>query len=307
MDSGIHSGRNVMSVQPVPRPKLGAVFPHFTFGPDPEEIRHFATTLEEIGFDHLLAYDHVLGGSAEGRPELTGRYTSEHNFHEVMVLFGYLAGVTTRLGLVSGVIILPQRQTALVAKQAAEIDILSRGRMRLGVGIGWNAIEYEGLGENFHNRGKRLEEQIALLRELWTQRVISFNGKWHTVDRAGTQPLPVQQPIPIWIGGSSEIAVRRAARLGDGFFPNQKSLEEDAANLRILREEAERIGRDPASIGIEPRINLNDNDPEEWQRRYEFWCEQGASHITLATIVQPSSPPDDHLQRLERAYRLLRG
>ena len=295
-----------MSVTSNALPKLGAVFPHFTFGPDPNEIRHFATTIEAIGFNHLLAYDHVIGGSREGRPELEGRYTSDHPFHEVMVLFGYLAGVTTSLELVSGVIILPQRQTALVAKQAAEIDILSRGRMRLGVGIGWNAIEYQALGENFHNRGKRLEEQIALLRQLWTQPVVSFEGKWHTIDRAGTQPLPVQQPIPIWIGGSSEIAVRRAARLGDGFFPNQKTLEEDAANLSILRDEAERAGRDPASIGIEPRINLNDNNPDEWKRRYAFWCERGVSHITLATIVQPSSPASDHLERLERAFHLLR-
>jgi len=296
-----------MAITPNPQPKLGAVFPHFTFGPDPEEIRHFATTLESIGFTHLLAYDHVLGGSREGRPELEGRYTSDHHFHEVMVLFGYLAAITTRLELVSGVIILPQRQTALVAKQAAEVDILSRGRLRLGVGIGWNPIEYQALGENFRNRGKRLEEQIALLRQLWTQRVVTFEGKWHTVDRAGTQPLPVQQPIPIWIGGSSEIAVRRAARIGDGFFPNQKTLEEDGANLRILRDEAERTGRDPASIGIEARISLVNNDPDDWKRRYEFWCEQGASHITLATIVQPSSPPDDHIERLERAYRLLRS
>jgi probable F420-dependent oxidoreductase len=288
-------------------PKIGAVFPHFTFGPDPEEIRTFATTLEQVGFDHLLAYDHVVGGSREGRPELEGRYTSESPFHEVFVLFGYLAGVTTRLGLVSGVVILPQRQTALVAKQAAEVDLLSGGRMRLGVGIGWNKIEYQALGENFHNRGKRLEEQISVLRQLWTNDVITIDGTWHTIDRAGVQPLPVQRPIPLWIGGSSEAAVRRAARLGDGFFPNQKSLEEDAANLAILHDEAKRIGRDPAEIGIEPRININNNDPDDWKRRYTFWREHGATHITLATIVQPSTPSYDHLQRLEAAYRLLKG
>lgn len=287
--------------------RMGAVFPHFSLGTDVAAIRQFTTGVEAIGFDHLLAYDHVLGGSPEGRPELEGRYTSNHPFHELFVLFGYLAAITERLEFVSGVFILPQRQTALVAKQAAELDLLSGGRFRLGVGIGWNPIEYLGLNENFRNRGRRFEEQITLLRELFTQDVITFAGQYHTIDRAGINPLPVQQPIPIWIGGSSEAAVRRAARMGDGFFPNQASLEDDAANLRILRDELARTGRDPRAFGLEPRINLLDDNPEEWKRRFTFWREQGATHLSLATIVQPSVAQFDHLERLEKAHRVLEG
>ena len=285
--------------------RIGAVFPHFALGRNIPAVRTFVTTVESLGFDHLLAYDHVMGGSREGRPELEGRYTSAHPFHELFVLFGYIAGFTTRLELVSGVIILPQRQTALVAKQAAEVDILLDGKFRLGVGIGWNQIEYQALNENFRNRGKRFEEQIDVLRQLLSNEVISYKGQWHTIDRAGVQPQPVQQPIPIWIGGSSEVAVRRAARIADGFFPNQRSLEEDAANLAILWDEADRVGRDRSAIGIEARIHLNDNNPDEWKRRFTFWQENGATHISLATIVQPTATPIDDLALLEKAYTAL--
>lgn len=285
--------------------RMGAVFPHFSFGTNVAEMRTFATTVEQIGFDHLLAYDHVIGGSRENRPELAGRYTSEHNFQEVFVLFGYLAGIAPSLELVSGVIILPQRQTILVAKQAAEIDILTEGKFRLGVGIGWNPIEYQALNENFRNRGKRLEEQISVLRTLFADKVVSIEGHWHTVDRAGIQPLPEKKSIPIWIGGSSEVAVRRAGRIADGFFPNQKTLEEDAANLAILWDEADKAGRDRSSIGVEARISLLDNDPEEWKRRFTFWQENGATHISLATIVQPSPSGPNHLELLDQAHRVL--
>ena len=292
---------------PIAGIQIGAVFPHFSMGRDVEAIRTFATTIDEIGFDHLLAYDHVVGGSREGRPELEGRYNSDHTFHELFVLFGYLAGVAPKLGLVSGVIILPQRQTVLVAKQAAEIDILTGGNFRLGVGIGWNPIEYQALNENFRNRGKRLEEQISVLRQLFADEVVSINGTWHTIDRAGIQPGPLNRSIPIWIGGSSEIAVRRAGRIADGFFPNQKTLEEDAANLSLLWDEFDRAGRDRATFGIESRISLNDNDPDEWKRRFAFWQENGATHISLATIVQPSPDAPDHLALLEKAFRVLEG
>jgi probable F420-dependent oxidoreductase len=290
---------------PIAGIQIGAVFPHFSIGADRSRVRQFVTSVEELGFDHLLAYDHVIGGSREGRPELEGRYTSEHPFHELFVLFGFVAGATTRLGVVSSVFILPQRQTALVAKQAAEVDILLDGRFRLGVGIGWNAIEYQALNEDFRNRGRRFEEQIDVLRQLFTNEVLTVSGKWHTIDRAGIQPLPIQRPIPIWIGGSSERAVRRAGRIADGFFPNQRTLEEDAANLTILRDEADRSGRDLSGFGIEPRINLIDDDPDEWKRRFTFWRENGATHISLATIVQPSADTFDHLERLQKGYWIL--
>jgi probable F420-dependent oxidoreductase len=193
----------------------------------------------------------------------------------------------------------------LVAKQAAEVDILTRGRFRLGVGIGWNPIEYQALNENFRNRGKRFEEQIDVLRQLFADEVVSIDGTWHTVDRAGIQPGPLNRSIPIWIGGSSEIAVRRAGRIADGFFPNQKTLEEDATNLAHLWDEFDRAGRDRSTFGIESRINLLDNDPDEWKRRFAFWQENGATHISLATIVQPSPDAPDHLTLLEKAYQVL--
>ena len=290
---------------PIADIRIGAVFPHFSIGTNVDEIKAFATTVEGIGFDHLFVYDHVVGGSREGRPELEGRYTSAHNFHEIFVLFGYLAAVTTNLELVSGVIILPQRQTVLLAKQAAEVDILSKSRLRLGVGIGWNQIEYQALNENFRNRGKRFEEQISVLRQLFADEVVTINGQWHTVDRAGIQPLPLKKSIPIWIGGSSEVAIRRAARIADGFFPNHRDLEEDAKNLAILWDEFDRAGRDRSTFGIEPRIILNDNNPDEWKRRFAFWQENGATHINLATIVQPSPDSPDHLTLLESAFRTL--
>src|SRR5216110_1916665 len=180
--------------------QYGVVFPQIEFGNDVQAIKDYAQTAEGLGYDYLLVYDHVLGAHPTREPRLTGPYTHEHPFHEPMVLFGFLAAVTRRLQLTTGVIILPQRQTALVAKQAAEVDVLSGGRLRLGIGVGWNPVEYEALGQDFHNRGRRCEEQITVLRALWTQEVVNFKGQWHQISHAGLNPLPVQRPIPIWIG-----------------------------------------------------------------------------------------------------------
>ena len=204
--------------------RLGVVFPQTEIGPDPGAVRAFAQAAEELGYDHLLAYDHVLGADTTNRPDWPGPYRAEHEFHEIFVLFGYLAAVAPGLELVTGVLVLPQRQTALVAKQAAEIDLLTGGRFRLGVGLGWNFVEFEALGEDFANRGRRSEEQIEVLRRLWTEPVVDFEGSWHRIPAAGINPLPVQRPIPVWIGGSAEAAIRRTARLADGFFP-QRPLE----------------------------------------------------------------------------------
>src|SRR5438105_2091500 len=193
--------------------RIGVVFPQTEIGSDPSVIRDYAQAAESIGYKHLLVYDHVLGASTEHRPDWRGPYTSETPFHEPFVLFGYLAAITQQLELVMGVLVLPQRQTALVAKQAAEVDVLSGGRLRLGVGIGWNQVEYEALGEDFHNRGKRIEEQITLLRELWTEPVVDFTGRWHRVAEAGVNPLPMQRPIPIWMGGYADVVLERAGRM----------------------------------------------------------------------------------------------
>src|SRR5580704_7075363 len=198
--------------------RVGAVFPQTEIGGDPADVRRWATTVEDLGYDHILAYDHVLGAGTDTRPGWQG-YTSETLFHEVFVLYGYLAAVTSRVELVTGVLILPQRQTALVAKQAAEVDVLSGGRLRLGIGIGWNSVEYEVLGPSFQDRGVRSEEQIALLRELWSTPVVTRASRWHRVDSAGINPRPAAGMIPVWLGGSADQTLRRVARIGDGWLP----------------------------------------------------------------------------------------
>src|SRR5205823_4682719 len=192
-------------------------------------------------------------------------------------LFGYLAAVVPRLELVAGVLVLPQRQTALAAKQAAEVDLLTGGRLRLGVGLGWNFVEFEALGEDFHNRGRRAEEQIEVLRRLWTEPVVDFDGQYHRIPAAGINPLPVQRPIPIWIGGSAEQAIRRAARIADGFFP-QRPLDGDwPATMERFRRWVEEAGRDPEKIGIEWRIDVSGGTPDEWRAEAEERTALGAT------------------------------
>src|SRR5512137_2111492 len=221
--------------------KIGLVFPQTEIGSDPAAIRDYAQTAEGLGFSHLLAYDHVLGANPDRPGGWSGTYTHLSPFHEVFVLLSYLAGLTTRLGLVTGIVILPQRQTALVAKQAASLDVLSGGRLRLGVGLGWNAVEYACLNENFHSRGKRIEEQVALMRRLWTEPLVNFQGRWHNIVDAGLNPLPVQRPIPVWFGGTAEAALRRIARLADGWIISSRSpadVRPDLARLESFIEQA---------------------------------------------------------------------
>jgi probable F420-dependent oxidoreductase len=268
--------------------KIGAVFPQTEVGEDAGSVKAFAQAAEALGYHHLLAYDHVLGADIGNRPDFSGPYTSESAFHEVFVLFGYLAGLTTRIEFVTGVLILPQRQTVLVAKQAAEVDLLSNGRLRLGIGVGWNDVEYQSLNENFRNRGKRSEEQIAVLRALWSDHVIDFDGRWHTVDRAGIRPLPVQRPIPIWIGGYAAATMERVGRIGDGWFPRSQdgegptsAVREDLARIAAAARAA---GRDPSEIGIEARIRLPQLSPAQWQPVTRAWQEAGATHLSVITM-----------------------
>jgi probable F420-dependent oxidoreductase len=279
--------------------KFGAVFPQIESGTDPTAIREYAQAVEEMGYKHLLIYDHVLGASTATRPDWSGPYTSESLFHEPFVLYGYLAALTTTLELVTAVLILPQRQTALVAKQAAEVDLLSGGRLRLGIGVGWNAVEYEGLNENFRDRGARSEEQIALLRALWAEPVITFNGRWHTITQAGLNPLPPRRSIPIWIGGYSEATLQRVGTMGDGWFPWRAPNDEMRAQLERLNGYAVAAGRDPAQIGLEPQLSVARIPEAEWETYIRDWQALGATHFCINTMGAGCQSLAEHVALLQ--------
>ncbi len=280
--------------------KTGVVFPQTEIGSDPAAVRDYAQAAEDLGYSHILAYDHVLGASREARPDFRGPYDNNSLFHEPFVLFGYLAGVTCAIELVTGIIILPQRQTALVAKQAAAVDVLSGGRLRLGVGIGWNEVEYEALGEDFHTRGRRVEEQAALMRALWTDEVVTFQGRWHTVTAAGINPMPVQRPIPLWMGGGAEPVIRRIARLADGWFPQFRPDDRGRETLQRLHDYAREAGRDPGEIGIEGRTSIGGGTADDWAREVEAWRQLGATHLGVNTMGAGLSSPADHIDALRR-------
>lgn len=280
--------------------QLGAIFPQTEIGADPVAVRDFAQAAEGLGYEDLLAFDHVLGADISKRAGWNRPYTHTDMFHEPFVLFGYLAGVTENIQLTTGILILPQRQTALVAKQAAEVDLLTGGRLRLGIGIGWNDVEYEALGENFHNRGRRCEEQIALLRSLWTQEVVNFAGRYHRVTDAGINPLPVQRPIPIWFGGGAESVVRRIGRLGDGWFPQFQPDSAGREMIARMRNYAKEAGRDPMSIGIEGRTNIANGNPDTWNKIGAAWDEAGATHFSVNTMRAGLKGPGQHIDAIRR-------
>lgn len=283
---------------------IGVVFPQTEIGNDPTAIRDYAQTAESLGFTHILAYDHVLGANPD-RPEgFHGPYTYKSPFHEVFVLFSYLAGITQRLEFVTGVLVLPQRQTALVAKQAASLDVLSGGRLRLGVGLGWNKVEYIALNENFHNRGKRIEEQLTLLRGLLTEPLVDFKGRWHTIPNAGINPLPVRGRIPIWFGGRAEQALRRAARLGDGWMPNQRTVAEARPSLALIDRFLEEAGRSRDEFGLEPRIAYGGGEPKVWETAVYDWKAEGATHLSFNTMGSGFNSPQEHIQAIQEFAKL---
>jgi probable F420-dependent oxidoreductase len=263
--------------------QIGVVFPQTELGGDAGAVRSYAQAVEGQGYRHVLVYDHVVGADPSVHEGWAGPYNVHTTFHEPFVLFGFLAALTS-LELVTGIIILPQRQTVLAAKQAAEVDLLTGGKFRFGVGLGWNAVEYEALGKEFHDRGKRLEEQIVLMRRLWTEQTVSFDGQWERVTGAGLAPLPVQRPIPVWIGASTPPAFRRAGRLADGWFPMVPPgprLDEARA---IVEEAARDAGRDPSWLGMEGRVQYTSGEVDRLVDHVERWRSAGATHVAINTM-----------------------
>ncbi|PXX00300.1 LLM class F420-dependent oxidoreductase [Mycolicibacterium moriokaense] len=274
--------------------RIGVVFPQTELGGDASAVCAYGQRVEELGFTHLLAYDHVVGADPEVHTGWDGPYDVHTTFHEPLVMFGYLAAVTTTLELVTKVVILPQRQTVLVAKQAAEIDLLSRGRLRLGVGVGWNTVEYEALGEDFTNRGKRVDEQIELMRRLWTEQTLTFDGTHHRVTGAGLAPLPVQRPIPVWIGAMSRPALERAGRLADGWFPPMSPGPELDEAREVVVRSAIAADRDPATIGMEAHITWH-GDRQLFADELAQFAMAGATHVSVNTTGVGLRTVDEHL------------
>ena len=278
--------------------KIGFVYPQTEFGSDPAAIRDLAQTVEELGFSYVLAYDHVLGVNPN-RPGWNGPYDFRSPFQSPFLLFSFMAAVTNQLGFATGILILPQRQTALVAKQAATLDVLSGGRLRLGVGVGWNEPEYVALGENFSNRGRRIEEQVHVMRELWTNSLVEYSGEWHNLPEVGINPLPIQQPIPIWFGGHADVVLRRAARLGDGWLPNYRTAADARPFLDRLDEYLVQVGRERTGFGIEARIRYSEGGPKHWERLIEDWQTAGATHISFNTMGAGFDTPGEHVNALQ--------
>ncbi len=284
--------------------KRSLSFPQKDIGNDPMVIRDFVQAAEDLGFERLTFVDHVLGAltTGENDPFWAEGYTIENSFHEPMTLLAYIAGVTSKIGLVTANIILPQRQTVLVAKQAAEVDLLSGGRLILGIGLGWNKVEFEALGMDFANRGKRVEEQIALLRRLWTEDMVTFDGEWHRFSDAGLNPRPIQQPIPIWFGAVADVAIRRAGRLGDGLlmFPYYSEMEKAEKDIDLFLKSATAAGRDSAVLGVDVTIYARDGGVDDWARAVEDWKSAGAKSVTFRTADSGFRTIDDHLGAMER-------
>jgi probable F420-dependent oxidoreductase len=280
--------------------QIGVIYPQTELPTDPETVRAYVRRVEELGYRHFEIYDHVLGADPAVHTGWQGPYDVDTTFHEPLVFYGFLAAIT-QLELVTGIVVAPQRQTALLAKQAAEVDILSGGHFRLGIGIGWNPVEYEGLGQNFSTRGARQEEQIGLLRRLWTERSVTHDGKFDHITGAGLAPLPIQRPIPIWLGGVSPVAYGRMGRLADGWFPRVEPGPDLDAARAIIAAAASEAGRDPAAIGMEPRVSWGPGDTDELIRNAGQWRDAGATHLSVDTMGSGLPGLDGHLDALAGA------
>ncbi len=275
--------------------KIGVIYPQTELRGDPEAVHRIGLAAEELGYDHLLTYDHVLGAIHDREPKLSGPYTDKHPFHDPFVMFGYLAGIKKRIEFFTGILILPQRQTVLVARQAADLDLLSHERLRLGVGIGWNYVEYDSLGQDFHSRGKRVGEQITLLRRLWSEPLVDFKGSFDRIDRAALNPRP-RRTIPIWFGGFADVALRRAAQLGDGFIfvDGAGGAFESASRLRQLLREA---GRSESGFGLHCNM-ARAKSPQAVVETASRWRDIGGSHVSVVTMGQNFTTIDQHIEYL---------
>jgi probable F420-dependent oxidoreductase len=263
--------------------QLGALMPLGDIGGDAAIVREYAETMESMGYDFIEAPDHVLGVNAASRPGWD-RNDNEDLFHDPFVLFGFLAGCTSKIGFSTGVLILPQRQTVLVAKQAASLDVLCGGRFRLGIGVGWNEVEYVGLNENFKNRGRRSEEQVQVMQALWANKHVAFKGRYHTIEDAGINPRPPSGRVPVWYGGHHDATLPRIAKWGDGWMPNAYQPDDSAlAIFEKLRSLTREAGRNPSAVGIEVWTSCGSGTPAEWAKEVAFWKRAGATHIALTT------------------------
>lgn len=281
--------------------KYGAVFPQYEIGSDPIVIRDFIQAVEGMGYDFFLGYDHVLGANPEREGGWNGSYTYETQFHEVFTLYAYGAAITETLEFVTSILVLPQRQTALVAKQAAQIDVLSGGRFRMGVGVGWNKVEMEGLGEDFSNRGKRIEEQVEVLRLLWQNELVTYDGEYHKLDGVGINPLPVQRPIPIWFGGGADVVLKRMARIGDGWLPASMPIEHAKPAIEKLQGYLADNGRSFDDFGVGIRVSSGRQTPDEWMSYTDAWRDWGLTHVEMVTMGDDKiNSVDDHLKALQQ-------
>jgi probable F420-dependent oxidoreductase len=284
--------------------QIGVIYPQTELPADPDTVRAYVRRVEELGYRHFAIYDHVLGADPAVHTGWKGAYDVDTTFHEPLVFHGFLAAIT-QLELVTAIVVAPQRQTALLAKQAAEVDVLSAGRFRLGIGIGWNRVEYEALGQDFSTRGQREEEQIGLLRRLWTERSVTHEGKFDRIIGAGLAPPPIQRPIPIWLGGRSPAAYRRMGRLADGWFPRLEPGPDLDAALAIIAAAAAEAGRDPEAIGMEPRVGWGAGDTDELMRNAQRWRDAGATHLSVDTMGAGLPGLDAHLDALARVAEAL--
>jgi len=293
--------------------QYGVVFPQTEIGPDPIAIRDYVQAAEGLGYEYIFIADHVLGADPSYHSHVVDHYyTHKSVIHEQFTTLGFISAVTEKVDLITGILILPQRQTALVAKQAAEVDILSGGRLKLGIGVGWNHVEYEALGQDFHNRGRRCEEQMEVLRALWTQEVVNFDGKWHHITDAGLNPLPVQQPIPIWLGaGGSESPIpvdrvlRRIATLSDGWFPSFPPGEEGSKAIELVKQYAIEAGRTPDDIGMIGRLRLPGKQPEDWVDEVKGWQDLNATHLSIEARRGVLGSVDQHIEAIKEAKEVL--